>query len=320
MTEPRPVPYPATVRTNGWKFELDMARFKASDTWLRAKSVRTRALCLFLWAEAWGQTPAGSLPNDDELIALMLDLEAAEFAAVKPILMRGWWLAEDGRLYHHVLVERVIEMMGRRRSDSDRQAAKRARDKGRTPPDSPPNPPDSRRVTRDTGVSHTRVTPESDTEYGEGEGEKEERATPGRARVAGSVPEVDDPAGFEPTPGGRICRAIRQRSRFATCNPGDPRLLALLAQGATEDEFVGVATEAADKGKSWAWLLTVVERRRADAAAIALKPAAPVTTASDAAERTLRLIQSQQLTPEEYQASLEAKRRVLGDRKSKGVA
>lgn len=116
MTDPRPVPYPAATRAKGWRFELDMARFKASDTWLRAKSVRTRALCLFLWAEAWGQTPAGSLPNDDELIALMLDLEAAEFAAVKPILMRGWWLAEDGRLYHHVLVERVLEKLNDARS------------------------------------------------------------------------------------------------------------------------------------------------------------------------------------------------------------
>ena len=112
-----------------------------------------------------------------------------------------------------------------------------------------------------------------------------------------------------------MCRAIMTRGNFAQCNPGDPRLLALITQGATEDEFVGVATEAATGGKSWAWLLTVVERRRADAAAIALKPPPNVTTASNAAEKTLAYIKSQNLTAEQYAASLEAKRRVFGPKK-----
>lgn len=116
MTDPRPVPYPASTRTNGWKFELDMGRFKSSDTWLVAKSVRIRSLFLFMLAEAWGRTPAGSLPNDDALIALMLDLDQDEFAALKPVLMRGWWLAEDGQLYHDVLVERVLERLARKHS------------------------------------------------------------------------------------------------------------------------------------------------------------------------------------------------------------
>lgn len=108
MTDPRPVPYPATTRAKGWRFELDMERYKGSSTWLRAKTATTRALLMFLWAEAWTQTPVGSLPADDELLALMLNMEPEEFASAKAILMRGWWLAEDGRLYHDVLVERVL--------------------------------------------------------------------------------------------------------------------------------------------------------------------------------------------------------------------
>lgn len=304
----RPVPYPPTTRAKGWRFELDYERIEASATWALAPA-EARPWLLMLWMTAWRQTPCGSLEADDTVIAARIGMPPKLWARFGDVLLRGWWVAEDGRRYHDTISELVLEMMTRRRSEADRKAGQRARKAG-------PQPPSPTRVPRDTGGTAA----ESDTDHLPPTSETEERATPGRARVAGSVPEVEDPAGFEPTPGGRICRAIRQRAKFGTGNPGDPRLLALLAQGATEEEFVGVAAEAADKGKSWAWLLTVVERRRADAAAIALKPAAPVTAASDAAERTLRLIQSQQLTPEEYQASLEAKRRVLGDRKPKGVA
>lgn len=105
-------------------------------------------------------------------------------------------------------------------------------------------------------------------------------------------------------------------------NTHDPRALALLEQGATIEEFEGLAREAVSKQVKWPWLwvLKVLPERRTEAAGTALPPPPKPTVQSDAAERTLQLIQSQQLTPEEYQASLEAKRRVLGDRKSKGVA
>ncbi len=317
-----PPPYAADTRAKGWRFELDMERFEGSDTWLRAKTAPTRALLMFLWAKAWTQKPVGTLPADDELIALMLDMDLEEFGRAKAILLRGWWLAEDGRLYHDVLVERVIEMMGRRRSDSDRQALKRARDKGRTPPlppASPQNPAKSPDVTRDIAVTDAVLTRESDTEYRIPNTDMVERATPGRAPVAHPVPEIADPEGFDPTPGGRIVQALRRRAKFLTGLPGDARLLALLEQGATEDEFVGVGTEATSRGKSWAWLLTVVENRRSDAARIVLKPPPGITTASDAAERTLQLIRGQQLSPEEYAASLEAKRRVLGKSRKKSA-
>lgn len=82
-------------------------------------------------------------------------------------------------------------------------------------------------------------------------------------------------SGFQPTKAGAICRAMRAAG-MAQTNPGDPRLLALIEQGATEAEFVGIAGEAAAGGKGWAWVLKVLQARRADAAAIALAPAEPV--------------------------------------------
>lgn len=110
--------------------------------------------------------------------------------------------------------------------------------------------------------------------------ENQERAT--ATTVARPPPETDPPEanGQPPTAAGAVCRAMR-RAGLADVNPGDPRLLALLAQGITEAEFVAVATEASAKGKGWPWALKVVQGRRHDAAAIAAAPppAAPTPKA-----------------------------------------
>lgn len=76
---------------------------------------------------------------------------------------------------------------------------------------------------------------------------------------------------FTPTPAGAACLAMRAAGMAAT-NPGDPRLIALCAQGATIEEFSGMAAEAVAKGKGFAWTLVALESRRAQAAAIELAP------------------------------------------------
>ena len=143
-------------------------------------------------------------------------------------------------------------------------------------------------------------------------------APPARAHEA-ATPDPDPPtdpppdptaAGHPPTPAGSVCRAMRQAG-LAAVNPGDPRLLALLAQGATEAEFVGLAAEAAAKRKGWAWVLVALQERRKDAAAIALASRPPPTVPSDAAERTAAMLASQRLTPQEMVASAEARKRVM---------
>lgn len=104
-----------------------MEQIEQSDTWLRARNGLNRAYLLMLWAKAWSQKPCGSLPNDDELIALMLDMDDDEFAKRKAVLMRGWWLADDGRLYHTTITERVLEMLAAKNKERLRKAAYRAR-------------------------------------------------------------------------------------------------------------------------------------------------------------------------------------------------
>lgn len=119
-------PYPATTKAGGFKFELDCERIAQSDTWALA-STRQRPLLLMLWFIAWQQTPCGSLPADDVLIAARLGLDADAFQSDKAILLRGWAEASDGRLYHPVITKLVLEMMGRKAGNAQRQAAYRQR-------------------------------------------------------------------------------------------------------------------------------------------------------------------------------------------------
>lgn len=80
-----------------------------------------------LWMVAWEQTPCASLPDDDALIAARIGMAAKTFAKHKAVLLRGWWKAEDGRLYHDVMVERVAAMLAKREKDQKRTAANRAK-------------------------------------------------------------------------------------------------------------------------------------------------------------------------------------------------
>lgn len=117
-------PYPPITRAGGFRFELDCERIAQSDTWALADA-RQRPLLLMLWFIAWQQTPCGSLPGEDAIIAARLGLSLAEFQPIKPILLRGWSQASDGRLYHPVLTELVLDMIGRKTRETQRKAAYR---------------------------------------------------------------------------------------------------------------------------------------------------------------------------------------------------
>jgi hypothetical protein len=119
-------PYPADVRTKGWRFEVDLERIRESDTWTLA-TPDLRPWLLMLWNTAWVQTPAGAFPNDDAMIAARIGMDLRAFKAARPILMRRWELASDGRLYHPVITERVLALLALRQAQADRKAASRAK-------------------------------------------------------------------------------------------------------------------------------------------------------------------------------------------------
>lgn len=114
-THPEP-PYPGDVRAKGWQFQLDVERIENSDTWTLTPQ-DMRPWLLMLWMRAWTQTPCGSLPAADELIAGRIGMDQRVFAVHRDTLMRGWYRCSDGRLYHAVLTELVEAMRDSRKAD-----------------------------------------------------------------------------------------------------------------------------------------------------------------------------------------------------------
>lgn len=119
-------PYPADTRAKGWRFELDLERIEQSDTWALAPA-ELRPWLLMLWTTAWKQVPCGSLTDDDQLIAVRIGMKPAQFAKARSILMRGWWKAQDGRLYHDTVTARVLDMLGTKDKERQRKAEYRKR-------------------------------------------------------------------------------------------------------------------------------------------------------------------------------------------------
>lgn len=123
-------PYPEDTRAKGYRLELDYERIIQSDTWALASN-RQRPLLLMIWFVAWQQTPCGSLPDSDELIAVRIGMETNEFQQNRATLLRGWEKANDGRLYHPVVSEIVLEMLARKSRETQRKAEYRERIKAR---------------------------------------------------------------------------------------------------------------------------------------------------------------------------------------------
>ncbi|MDC6132407.1 hypothetical protein PPH41_32025 [Burkholderia gladioli] len=209
------IPYPPDTRAKGWRFELDYERIRQSDTWALAPP-EIRPWLLMLWMTAWEQTPCGSLPDDDELIAARIGMPLEQFQAAKKRLMRGWWAADDGRLYHATLTERVLEMIGRRDGERIRKAAQRAR-KGAAPEPADgylpfDDPPDDEDVPRESYGTPSGLPRDStmtdDTGTGTGTGGKPK--TEGTHCDGGTPRARDDDA---PLGAAGVSKALREWER-----------------------------------------------------------------------------------------------------------
>jgi hypothetical protein len=105
---PLPEPLtPANCDLRDFQFmPLDVKRLLTSETWVLGTGDE-RAAAMTLWLESWHQVPAGSLPAD----ARMLDhlSQSKVWKKVKEHALRGWVHCDDGRLYHPVVAEKVLE-------------------------------------------------------------------------------------------------------------------------------------------------------------------------------------------------------------------
>ncbi len=112
MTTDLPAPLlPATVDLRAFRrMPLDVVRLRDSEIAVRTKGDEFRCAVL-LWCASWHQVPAGSLPDDDLILADLAGFGRVvrEWKRIRPGALRGFVKCSDGRLYHPVVVEMAIE-------------------------------------------------------------------------------------------------------------------------------------------------------------------------------------------------------------------
>lgn len=263
-----PAPYPADTKAKGWRFELDYEAIQQADTWALADEVpMAQPALLMMWFTAWAQIPCGSFPNDESVIRAKCKVPAKDWGRMRDVLMRGWWLAEDGRLYHPTITQRVLDMLGRKDGERQRKAEYRNRkdaelklaEANARAAESQFVPP----MSHGTGVGQTpdgRGIDATGTGTGTGTGLDSSYPPPSR--------EVDEENVSRGTDAGRICKAMRQQG-IADGNPSSQQLLTLIEAGAADGEFIAAAKKAADEQKGFGYALAIVANERKRAAKLA---------------------------------------------------
>ncbi len=129
---PPPVSADIDLRSYCW-MKLDLSRLHSSD-FIHLASNEEFGSAVKLWTESMRQVPAGSLPNDDKILACLAGYRGSprRWMKVKTIALHGFSLCSDGRLYHPVLAEMVLDAWGNKTqqptsSPSDPRAKDRER-------------------------------------------------------------------------------------------------------------------------------------------------------------------------------------------------
>ncbi len=106
-----PPPVPPDADLTDFKFmPLEVVRLRRSRSWLICRrKPHLGFYMLNLWATAWHERPAGSLEPDDDVLSDAAMCSPEKWAKVRADVMRGWYLASDGRLYHPVVAEKVFD-------------------------------------------------------------------------------------------------------------------------------------------------------------------------------------------------------------------
>ena len=266
-------PYPADTRAKGWRFELDYEQIEQSDTWALTPA-EYRPWLLMLWLTAWKQTPAGSLPANDELIAARIGMPMPMFVLARDVLLRGWWEADDGRLYHDTIAQRVSAMLATKEKERLRKAAYRERmsqgvpkdDSGKTKPStgSPKTVPRDKQGTdpgRDdtgtgtgtgTGLSNTETSTHTTTSS----------AVDGLVAYEGTFDGHEGSQAITPNPVAPFAIALTKAGvRVTTLNP---ELIAYQQEGGSVDHLMQLVQMDEFCGKPAGYVLKAARRELAE--------------------------------------------------------
>ena len=130
MTDLPPEPLVASdvdLRGMPW-MPLETQRLLDSDLFALATAEEFRA-AIVLWCKAWQQVPAGSLPSDERVLA-HLSGAGARWPKLRAMALRGFVKCSDGRYYHPVIAEKVLEAWKERVRNREKQRAFRAKKGG----------------------------------------------------------------------------------------------------------------------------------------------------------------------------------------------
>lgn len=199
--QPAPAPIPEDADLRQFRhFAVDVHRLLTSETWVLATGDEAKA-ALTLWLQAFHAVPAGSLPTNDKMLAY-LSMAGPNWPEVREHALRGWKLHADGRLYHPVVTEKVLDALDRseayqKAKDGHRERMREWRERQRdsaVPPDEQPGDDHviATEASRDAGVI--------DKKRKEKKKRKESNTPPNSAPLPGSDPPQAAGASDSPNP------------------------------------------------------------------------------------------------------------------------
>lgn len=117
-------------------FDFNVERLMSSELVAISTGDEFKAAVL-LWCRAWKQVPAGSLPDDDRVLASFAGVPVAKWRKVRAGALRGFIKCLDGRLYHPMLSDLAIKgdarrkrFLKKRETDAERLREWRSSQKG----------------------------------------------------------------------------------------------------------------------------------------------------------------------------------------------
>lgn len=114
---------PPEVDLTDFKFmPLEVARLLDSEWWTVAclNDPRMAMAAVNLWAKAWHQKPAASLPNNPKVLAAWARVPLSVWDEIGAEVMEPWRLCSDGRWYHPVVAEKALEAWKTKKSYAKR--------------------------------------------------------------------------------------------------------------------------------------------------------------------------------------------------------
>lgn len=258
---------------------VEFGRLLSSETWVLSSDAE-KVAALTLWGRSWAEVPAGSLPENDRMLA-NLSGAGGRWKKVKEMALRGWVKCEDGRLYHPVMCEKALEAWLEKLSSRLSSGAGNAKRWGLEfdPADierqisdatgmlSALNPA-SRKLSRKRPSSIPSGSQQDSRRDRNREGREDISPTdspPERTRVPrtpanseGSFEGHDDPRPQAPNPVAPLAVALNQAGFRTT--PLNPDLIAYHDEGGTAAHLADLATHPDCAGKSATYVIRFARR------------------------------------------------------------